>query len=220
MFIQVDNYTQIGSGVQVSLVCPKCKRQAIFEHLGLPDLGLNPRNSGNGIVRPDFIAGQRRCPNPDCKILIFFIANSEKKLVTAYPPEHLDFDTTRLPRAIVASLEEAITCHANQCWTASAIMVRKTLEELCKDKGATGKTLFQRIKDLGTKIVISQALLTGLDNLRLLGNDAAHIESEVFSDVGHEEVTLAIDVTKEVLKSVYQHDDLVARLEALKKSSS
>jgi hypothetical protein len=52
---------------------------------------------------------------------------------------------------------------------ASAIMVRKTLEELCKERNATGPNLKERIKALGTKVVLPEDLLVGLDDLRLLG---------------------------------------------------
>jgi hypothetical protein len=117
----------------------------------------------------------------------------------------------------VAALEEAITCHANQCFVASAIMVRKTLEELCFDRLATGPNLKDRIKALGANVVLPVDLLSGLDDLRLLGNDAAHIESQEYAKVDQEEVEVAIDVTKEVLKAVYQYSALVDRLKALKK---
>jgi hypothetical protein len=40
----------------------------------------------------------------------------------------------------------------------------------------------------------------GLDDLRLLGNDAAHIESKEFDAIGQEEVEIGIEFTKEVLK--------------------
>ena len=62
-----------------------------------------------------------------------------------------------------------------------------------------------------------QSLLSALDDLRLLGNDAAHIEAKTFDAIGEEELDVAIELTKEILKSVYQLDDLLARLRALKK---
>ena len=64
----------------------------------------------------------------------------------------------------------------------------------------------------------AQELLEALDDLRLLGNDAAHVESQVYNQVGKDEVELALDVTKEVLKSVYQYADLLNRLRALKRN--
>jgi hypothetical protein len=109
---------------------------------------------------------------------------SPYNLLASYPPERLDFDATNIPASITKALEEAITCHANECFIASAVMVRKTLEELCHDRGATGANLKARLRNLGTTIILPQVLLDGLDDLRLLGNDAAHIESQEFNMVG------------------------------------
>jgi hypothetical protein len=161
--------------------------------------------------------GVRRCPNPACYALLFVVADSDNKLLVSYPPERLDFDSTNLPASVTKSVEEAITCHANECYIAAAIMVRKTLEELCRDRNATGTNLKERIKALGTKVVLPTELLDGLDDLRLLGNDAAHIESQEFNAVGKEEVEIGIEFAKEVLKAVYQYSSLLSRLRSLKK---
>jgi hypothetical protein len=67
-------------------------------------------------------------------------------------------------------------------------------------------------------IVVPVALLNATDHLRLLGNDAAHIEAETYDNIGEQEVRLAIDLTKELLKAAYQYEGLVSRLEALQKS--
>jgi hypothetical protein len=136
-------------------------------------------------------------------------------VIASYPPEVIDFDTTNVPTKVVSALEEAITCHANSCYVAAAIMVRKALEELCADREAKGPNLKARIAALGTKVVLPKDLLDGLDDLRLLGNDAAHFESNVYDKVGREEVEVAIEVTKEVLKGVYQMSALVKRLRGL-----
>jgi hypothetical protein len=44
--------------------------------------------------------------------------------------------------------------------------------------------------------VIPAELLAGLDDLRLLGNDAAHIESKEYEKVGQEEVEVGIERRK------------------------
>ncbi|MEA2065790.1 MAG: DUF4145 domain-containing protein [Thermotogota bacterium] len=133
------------------------------------------------------------------------------------PTETIDFDSSNLPQSVVKAFEEAIICHASNCYTASAIMVRKTLEELCIDRGAEGANLKQRVTTLRDKVVLPQELLDGADDLRLLGNDAAHIESQTFSQIGEEEVEISIEFTKEVLKAVYQYSALLTRLRSLKK---
>jgi len=100
------------------------------------------------------------------------------------------------------------------------MMIRKTLDLLCIDKGAKGGDLKDRIASLKLKVLISQELFEGMDGLRLLGNDAAHVESRTFDDVGKEEIEVAIEFVKELVKAVYQYSGLVARLESLKKKAS
>ncbi|MGP8269677.1 MAG: DUF4145 domain-containing protein [Terracidiphilus sp.] len=164
------------------------------------------------------VSGLRLCPNKACRALLFFIWERGKNaLVATYPAERLDFDSTNIPASITKALEEAISCHANECFIAAAIMVRKTLEELCHVQFASGANLKGRIQALGTKVLLPRELLDGLDDLRLLGNDAAHIESQEFNNVGKEEIEIGIEFTKEVLKAVYQYSDLLAKLRSLKR---
>src|SRR5690242_6393932 len=97
-----------------------------------------------------------------------------------------------------------------------AIMVRRTLEEICEDKSASGANLKAKISDLRAKIVLPQELLEAMDELRLLGNDAAHIEAKEYDQIGRAELEAAIAVTKEIMKAIYQYASLVGRLRALK----
>jgi len=212
MILKAEKLSSHKPEIVVNLRCPACMQRGIFEPLGSAQDVLIAN------ITPYVYAGQRRCPNPECKAHLFF-AQQNKNLLVSYPSERIDFDATNIPKALVSSLEDAITCHANQCYVASAIMVRKTLEELCRDRSAKGSNLKERIKQLGTKVVLPKELLDGLDDLRLLGNDAAHIESKEYDKVGQEEVEVGIELSKEVLKAVYQYKSLLSRLRALKKSS-
>jgi hypothetical protein len=179
---------------------------------GLHDCAINP-----GTPEQKFL-GQRACPNPDCRAHIFF-ALKGGKVLASYPAERIDFDSTDLPPKVLASFEEAVTCHANQCYIAAAIMVRKTLEELCRDREAKGDNLKQRIESLEDKMMLPKELLEGLGDLRLLGNDAAHVKSKNYDGIGQEEVEISIEFTKEVLKATYQYSALLKKLKGLKKES-
>jgi hypothetical protein len=97
-------------------------------------------------------------------------------------------------------------------------MIRKTLEELCFFQGVKGENLKKKIHEIKTKVVLPSDLLTGLDDLRFLGNDAAHIESQDYNKISREEIEIGLEFTKEVLKAVYQYSDLLSRLRSLKKS--
>jgi len=193
----------------ITLRCPVCRQLGTFEAISDQIIHVP--------TKPPAHLGHRRCPNHTCHAHVFVAWDNDNRAMVAYPPERIDFDASAIPENVVKAFEEAITCHANGAFTAAAIMVRRTLEDLCAEEKAEGENLKKRIAALASKVVLPSGLLDGLDNLRLLGNDAAHVEAKDYAEVGKEEVELAIEVTKEVLKAVYQLKDLVTRLEGLKK---
>lgn len=165
-----------------------------------------------------YFLGERQCPNHECNAHVFVVCDMQWKVVRSYPVQRVDFNTKGIPPAIQKSFNEALTCFAEDLHVAAAIMIRRTLEELCEDKGASGNDLKERIKALRSSIVIPEKLFDALDELRLMGNDAAHIKAKTFDEIGHDEVEVAVELTKEVLKAVYQYDNLVSKLLALKKT--
>ncbi|MBV9323270.1 MAG: DUF4145 domain-containing protein [Chloroflexi bacterium] len=128
----------------------------------------------------------------------------------------MDFDRAGVPDNVAAVFDEAIGAHSGQLWMAAGMMIRKTLEEICLDQGAEGPNLQQRIAALGGKIVIPRALIEGMDHLRLLGNDAAHVEIRHFQVVSQQEIEVGIEFTKEILRATYQYDELLSRLASLR----
>lgn len=149
-----------------------------------------------------------------------FVVFERRKLKEAYPPLRIDFDTTDVPERIVKTFTEALDCHSHNYFVATAILVRRTLEEICADRGAKGKDLKDRICDLKTKVILPKELFDAMDELRLLGNDAAHIEAKSYEEIGAEELQVAIEFTKEILKGVFQYKGLLTKLQALKKKKT
>jgi hypothetical protein len=218
MIFKAQQFNEINSVYTLRITCPACRHKGTFEKVQSIDVQTT-RLTGSRSNASEYVTlGQRRCPNPECYAHVFFVAAGNRLEVT-YPAETIDFDSTNLPEPVVNAFKEAIICHANNCYVASAIMVRKTLEELCRDRKAEGDNLKKRIAALGNSVVLPKELLDGLDDLRLLGNDAAHIESETFNQIGEEEVETGIEFTKEVLKAVYQYKTLLERLRNLKKEA-
>jgi Domain of unknown function (DUF4145) len=197
----------------LSMRCPSCRHVGVFQSQGKDDSGT----AGSEYVG----LGSRICPNPTCRSYVFVVYNSQSRSITiTYPRETIDFDATNLPSPVLAALDEAIRCHAAGCYRASALLVRRSLEELCLDRSAKGSNLKEKLKSLSGRIAVAEALVEGFDTLRLLGNDAAHVELKDFDTIGSNEAGLAIEIVKELLKGVYQYDALVARLDALKKSTT
>ena len=208
MRIRVNRADQTGKN-PVVLRCPLCGNGGTFVPFDVADLLISSDDGRHHV-------GLRRCPNPGCKGLLFFWCGADARLVT-FPSLRIDFRADKIPEKIRLALEEAITCHADECYVASAIMVRRTLEELCEDKGIKGDNLKKRVEGLASVVLLPKGLFEAMDELRLLGNDAAHIESREYDQIGEQEVSVAIELVKEILKGVYQVDDLVARLRGLKK---
>lgn len=204
--IWIDDWEAHPDGPTVSLRCPGCRQVGTFDSSPARDL-----HDGQHFF------GSRRCPNPSCRAHVFVVTDNYGEVITTYPPEIIDFDTTDLPPVVVHALEEAITCHAAKCYRASALMVRRTLEELCAEQNVSGRTLEAGLDALRGKVPVADRMIEGLHDLRLLGNDAAHVTSKDFDQVGQPEATLAIDITKQLLRDIYQHDALIKQLDARKK---
>lgn len=196
----------------VSLVCPLCGQMGTFEKFYDGDF----QNIISGGVRINI--GLRRCPKETCKyVVLVAVQHADKKIIFQFPPSRIKFEVKNIPEDIVKTLKEAIECHANKCWRAGAAMVRRTLEEICDDKGVEGKDLFDRIEALKSQVVIAPALFEAMHEIRFLGNDAVHIELKWFDDVGEEELLVAIKLTTKIIEAIYQSDDLLNELKALKK---
>jgi hypothetical protein len=192
--------------------CPGCGRTSTLDPIGSNDVQGNLADGGNVVF------GQRRCPVPDCGAHVFF-AIPQGEAPICWPPETLDFDHEGLPDGVLQAFDEAIRSHSNACYAASGMMIRKTLEEICADQNATGNTLFDRLEALKGAVLVPPDLLDGLHDLRLLGNDAAHIESRTYNEVGKDEVELGIELTKLFLQAVYQTKSVVERLRARRSAS-
>jgi hypothetical protein len=195
--------------VAITADCPVCTKHGTLESIG----GNADINLKDGLR-----VGHRRCPNRKCWAHLFVVIK-EGELHASFPPQRLTVSTDDVPAKVASALNEAIECHANQCYRSAGMMIRRTLEEVCEEKDAEGKDLHNRLKDLRDKVILSPVLIEAMDELKLLGNDAAHVHSRDYDEIGSEEITVAVDLTKAILQSLYQHKDLVARLKSFRKDA-
>lgn len=164
-------------------------------------------------------AGSGICSNKECYRLLQFLYDADhNSVIRVTPVSYIDFDSKGIPDSIVNMLKEAIICHGNECYTAAAIMVRRTLEEICEQNGVAKSNLRDKLKELEEKHALPEGFVEGLNDIRLLGNDAAHTEKKSYEDIGAEAVAIAIDMTKEALKTLYQYKSIMDRLKSFKKS--
>src|SRR4051794_14064999 len=96
----------------ITVRCPACRRMGTFAPP--PELSDLRVHLDSGEI---YLMGQRRCPNPECRAHLFFVAEAVAiqvnragvQLLATYPAERVDFDATNLPTPVLAALEEAIT---------------------------------------------------------------------------------------------------------------
>ncbi len=81
-----------------------------------------------------------------------------------------------------------------------AIMCRKAIEALCHELGASGRTLFDRLRDLEARKVIDSKLLAWADGLRVVGNDAAH---DLEASVSRQDATDALEFIEAICQYVF-----------------
>lgn len=112
-----------------------------------------------------------------------------------------------LPTKVERIYSETLACLNASNPVLSGIGIRAIVETVCKDQGAFGRDLYQKINDLKDRRGLADAGATILHNLRVLGNNAAH---EV-APHSVEELTLAIEVIDHLLLGVYVLPKLVKR---------
>ncbi len=157
----------------------------------------------------------RKCLNVECRGVVFYYRGGDG-VVKMLPYRGIRDSKADTPALVSNALEEATICHANGCYVAAAVMVRRALAELCNSVGIADGDFSSRLDSLGKIIVMPPALLAGLRDLRMLRDAAAASEAEIYGRVSRKEVEVGIDCTKAILKSLHQYESLVGRLEALK----
>lgn len=204
------------SGPTMPVTCPACRREGNFAPLG-HDVSFNVPAPHLGPNRVRQIgAGHRLCPNYQCATHVFVVYEGGR-VISSYPAGRIDFDGTDVPERVFKAFDEALSCTANECYVGAAMLIRKTLEAVCEERQAVGKNLKDRILELQNKVTLPKDLFDAMGHLRLLGNDAAHIESKDYDTIGKDEVEAGIALTKEIIKATYQYRSLVGKLTALKK---
>jgi hypothetical protein len=121
------------------------------------------------------------------------------------------FKLQGVPESIARGHAEAFMCFHARAYTASALMCRRTLEAMCKDKAATKGSLALNLKELQARGVIDARLYAWADALRIVGNDAAHSVDEFMNK---EDAKDGLDFTRAIVEYIYTFTDAFERFKA------
>ena len=79
-----------------------------------------------------------------------------------------------IPESLRLEHNEARTCFRNGAYTATVVMVRRTLEGVCAEHNVKDMTLVRALEEMKNKGLIEGRLLEWAQELRVLGNQGAH----------------------------------------------
>jgi hypothetical protein len=125
-----------------------------------------------------------------------------------YPAIHSTMEG--LPEIIKRNYEAALRVK-NVEPNAFAVSIGRTLEAICKDRKASGKDLFEKLKDLGERNEIPGRLSDMAQKLRLLRNVGAHSD---LGEIEEEDVPVLVDFCEAILEYIYRAP---ARIELVQK---
>ena len=121
-----------------------------------------------------------------------------------------------IPRDIALCFKEAANAYSANCWRASAVMARRTVEALTADKGATKKSLAERLTEMRDSNTITTDLHGWATQVRLIGNAGAHFDP--LEDVEAEDSMELLLFTRKIPEYVYEMPAQLARLRASRSS--
>jgi hypothetical protein len=121
------------------------------------------------------------------------ITHEEIIYPTALTKEHF------IPKGVKDAFDAALKVR-NLDGAICVLALRRSLEKMCKDKGAEGKDLFKKLKDLQDKNILPVIMNDVSYILRKEGNSAAHADDIEFD---LETVNLMIEFTRTILDYVY-----------------
>lgn len=104
-----------------------------------------------------------------------------------------------IPKGVKDAFESALKVR-NLDGAVCVLALRRALEKMCKDKGANGKDLFNKLKDLQSKKILPEIMNDISYILRKEGNSAAHADDIEFDQ---ETVNLMIEFTQTIFDYVY-----------------
>lgn len=207
-------------------LCPRCNKQSSFDLLGtLPgtyeEAYLVTQSGTREQLLMDRVTSLncRNCQQPTIVFEEKFIADTSAREKHSggiiswrgffWWPFLNVHSVKDVPSEITAALMEAKTCYSAQCFRASAVMARRTLEAIIADKNASEKSLYAGIKKLKELEIIDKNLLEWATEVRLIGNNGAHFDP--IDSVTKEDAQNVILFIEQLIKFIYSMPAEIAR---------
>ncbi|MCC2265565.1 DUF4145 domain-containing protein [Streptomyces sp. CT1-17] len=167
-------------GATFPLVCPHCEKPTLAT--------VTSSAGGGGYQEPPYLLELARCghcQDPFMMVEQDFGEGWDGDPVVLWPQKRRPL-SFKVPDALRREHEEALQCFSAKAYTATAVMVRRTLEGVCLDQGISDaggrhKPLFKMLEQMKDDGKIEGRLFEWAQELRVLGNQGAHFTGTAVS---------------------------------------
>ncbi|MFH9415825.1 DUF4145 domain-containing protein [Streptomyces rochei] len=138
----------------------------------------------------------------------------ELECVWPTPPRAL---AEAIPEVLRREHFEARTCFKSKAYTATVVMVRRTLEGVCTQHGISKKPLYKAFEEMESVGLIEGRLLEWAQELRVLGNEGAHFTGK---PVTRQDASDAIALAEALLDYLYVFNDQFSKFKERRKEAA
>lgn len=183
---------------------PYGNRIVVFAELLCPRCGTSTEVSGLSSPGGWQIAYVcRRCRG---MILVQLAGMNQYHNIADYHPKRQLTADPSVPGEMASDYLEAQRCFLAGAWRACSVMARRFVHSAMADKGAKGGNLYDQIKDLETKRVLTPSLAEASQQLRVLGKYGAHpfdVSETGLEQMHMEDAQAALDFCETLIEYVY-----------------
>ncbi|MGC0400513.1 uncharacterized protein YbaR (Trm112 family) [Streptomyces sp. SAI-126] len=186
-------------GTKFPLVCPHCEKPTLAT--------VASEAPGGGEEEPPYLLELVQCGtchDPFVLIEEDWGEGWDGEPLVGWPKQQRPL-SYNVPEALRREHEEARQCFSSKAYTATAVMVRRTLEGVCLDQGMSSSTgrpkpLFKMLEQMKDEGKIDGQLFEWAQELRVLGNQGAHFTG---TSVSREDAADGLALAEALLDYLY-----------------
>jgi hypothetical protein len=188
--------------VSMPIICPHCQSLAIASVKGeaVVEYGYDPQTGEPlGLPTEKALVQCSKCSE------VSILAREDYGMGFEYDTPIIVFPAPRrlnaeVPESLRREWDEARICFEAKAYTATVVMIRRTLEAACKDQGVSNRNLSAALGELKTLGLIDDTLAEWAHELRLLGNRGAHAVS---GSIMRDDAEDSLDFAEVLLEHMY-----------------
>jgi hypothetical protein len=112
--------------------------------------------------------------------------------------------------------DDEVRNYAECCFIASTIMIRKTLEDICRKTIPVDKDYIWRLKDLGARVMIPGEIIDRMNDQDFTGNDPELADPAVFPGIGRQRSGMPEVLLRKIMKAESQYERILGKLRQIR----